>query len=373
MDPSQTAPQRLTRLSPLSEAFAAIDAVARAVAPGDVAPLAAVGRVPAADVTAPGPLPPAALALRDGWAVRAELVADAGPYSPVPLGPPPTWVEVGDAMPVGADAVLPADSVATTAGRAEALSPVAPGEGVMAAGADARPGQVLAVAGRRLRGIDAAILRRAGIGRVSVRVPRVRIACAYGGREMGEDFVAPWIARAIDAMGGVVLAGTSRLAVALDDPEADAVVAVGGTGAGRRDDSVRALARAGTVAFHGVGLQPGETAAFGSAGGRPVLLLPGRLDAALAAMLVLGRHLLARLAGAGDVEAGAVVTLRRKVTSTVGISEVVLVRRAADGVEPIAANVFPLQALARADGYIVVPAHSEGHPPGATVEMRALP
>ena len=59
-------------------------------------------------------------------------------------------------------------------------------------------------------------------------------------------------------------------------------------------------------------LTPGETAAFGFAGSRPVLLLPGRLDAALAVWLTLGRRLLARLAGgdaserAGrDADAGA--------------------------------------------------------------------
>jgi molybdopterin biosynthesis enzyme len=40
---------------------------------------AAAGRVLAADVVVEGPLPPTAIALRDGWAVQADQVADVGP------------------------------------------------------------------------------------------------------------------------------------------------------------------------------------------------------------------------------------------------------------------------------------------------------
>ena len=83
---------------------------------------------------------------------------------------------------------------------------------------------------------------------------------------------------------------------------ADAIVAIGGTGSGRNDTSVRTLAREGRVAVHGMALTPGETAAFGFVGPRPVLLLPGRLDAALAVWLVVGRRLLDALAAGKSEE-----------------------------------------------------------------------
>jgi len=42
---------------------------------------------------------------------------------------------------------------------------------------------------------------------------------------------------------------------------------------------VHCVARVGEVAYHGIGITPGETTAVGSAGTRPVLLLRGRPQA----------------------------------------------------------------------------------------------
>jgi molybdopterin biosynthesis enzyme len=103
---------------------------------------------------------------------------------------------------------------------------------------------------------------------------------------------------------------------ALADPDADAVLVIGGTGEGRRDRSVLALARMGEVKMHGMGVRPGESAALGSVDGRPVLLLPGRIDAALAVWLIVGRRLLARLSGADADSVSQPVTLTRKIVST---------------------------------------------------------
>ena len=42
------------------------------------------------------------------------------------------------------------------------------------------------------------------------------------------------------------------------------------------------------------------------------------------------------------------------------------------GAEPIASGYWPLQAIARANGWILVPGDSEGYPAGAEVVVRAL-
>jgi molybdopterin biosynthesis enzyme len=157
------------------------------------------------------------------------------------------------------------------------------------------------------------------------------------------------------------------------DESADAIFVIGGTGSGREDTSVHTLARCGRVEAHGIALAPGQTAAFGVAGNRPVLLVPGRLDSALAVWLTLGRFLLGRLSATSEPEQTAIVTLTRKVASALGIAEVVPVRCRDGRAEPIASGYLSAQALAQADGWILVPPNSEGFPAGAQVVLRPLP
>jgi molybdopterin biosynthesis enzyme len=377
MNPPVEAPQRIPRLAPLSEIEAAIDRLASPLRPR-LLPLAeAAGRVVAADIRASATLPTAAIALRDGWAVRADLVADAGPYAPVPLMPRPTWVDVGALMPAGTDAVLPPDAMGLSGGLEEALASVSPGEGTLAAAADTAPGDLLCAAGALLRPLDLAVLRAAGLAELAVRVPRVAVVIARADITAQDDLVGPWLAALLAAGGAVpLLLRTADAADALRhaclDEHVDLVVAVGGTGEGRDDGTVRLLARLGRLDLHGMGIQPGSTAALGAVGPRPVLLLPGRLDAALAAWLLVGRLLLARLTGAGAHPRSREGRLARKIVSTVGLAEAVLVRAGPDGIEPLAAGSFPLRALAAADAWVRVPPESEGYPAGATVTLEPL-
>src|SRR5262249_47611181 len=137
--------------------------------------------------------------------------------------------------------------------------------------------------------------------------------------------------------------------------------------------SVRALAAAGRVEVHGVALTPGETAAFGSIGLRPALLVPGRLDAALAVWLTLGRRLLARLSARTEQPPGSTAVLTRKHASPLGLTEIVPVRVNGCQAEPIASGYWPLSAILRVNGWILVPADSEGYPAGAEVVLRPWP
>jgi len=148
---------------------------------------------------------------------------------------------------------------------------------------------------------------------------------------------------------------------------------IGGTGSGTNDRSVHALSRAGRVEAHGIAIAPGETAAFGHVGSRPVLILPGRIDAALAVWLVLGSPMLATLSGLMERERTSTVRLARKVASGLGLTEVVPVRLRSGGAEPIAFGYLPLASLVQADGWVLIDADSEGFPPGAEVVIRAWP
>ena len=124
---------------------------------------------------------------------------------------------------------------------------------------------------------------------------------------------------------------------------------------------------------YGIALSPGDTAAFASVGRRPVLALPGRLDAALAVWLAIGRRLLARLTAGTEEEPAAKARLARKVASPLGLAEVVPVRLRDGAAEPIASGYLSLATLAQADGWILVSPDSEGYPAGAEVVIRAWP
>ena len=79
------------------------------------------------------------------------------------------------------------------------------------------------LAGERLRAVDVAALQAVGISRVRVREPRVRVV------SVGADGPALAVARGVAAQGAnVIFVRALERALAED---ADAVIAVGGTGA----------------------------------------------------------------------------------------------------------------------------------------------
>jgi molybdopterin biosynthesis enzyme len=366
--------QRIARLTPLADVVARIESLVAPVAPHEIGLASAMFRVLAEDVRTEAGLPAEARALLDGYAVRAEEIADAGSYAPAPFATAPVRVDVGDAMPLGTDAVAPLDAVVDRGGRFAAVAPVAVGEGVLPVHADARPGDLIAGAGWRLDGLNVAMLAAAGHDRVRVREPRIRLVKSRPDPDAVLDAASDLIAGALDARGCAVVRSAGDLADALADKVGDAVIAVGGTGSGRNDTSVRTLVRHGRVEAHGIAISPGETAAFGMIETRPVLLLPGRIDATIASWLTMGRPLIDRLADSSDaVDPHIAATLARKVASPLGLADVVAVRLAAGKAEPIASGYWPLASLAGTDGWILVPADSEGFPAGAEVMVRPWP
>ena len=364
--------QRIGRLTALSVVLSLIETCVGAAAQTKTPLTAARGFTLAEDVIGSA-RPPHAMALRDGFPVDSALVADAGSYMPIPLPLTTRRIDVGEPLPSGTDAVLPLDAVALRDHRAEAIAPAVAGEGVLAAAADVVEQAPLRRAGERVRAIDLAVMRAAGIGDVSLRLPKIHVVWGGDARSEPIEAALATIVRLAAEAGGVVTGKAVTLEPALGDPETDAVIAVGGTGSGRRDAAVQTLARLGGIEVHGIAISPGETAAFGFIATRPVLLVPGRLDAALAVWLLIGRHLVARLAGGRVEDWSTTLPLKRKVTSTIGLAELVPVSCAGGMAEPLASGYLSLASLAESDGWIVVPADSEGFAEGTPVAVRPWP
>jgi molybdopterin molybdotransferase len=377
VDPST---QRISRLTPLEAVLASLDRRLEPVTSRACSLPSAHGRVLAADVTA-SKLPPRPIALRDGFAVVAGDVVDASSYTPVQFVSLPLRVDVGEPMPAGTDAVLPLDAVTMRADRAEAIAAVSPGEGVLPAGGDVAPETILRRAGSYLRASDIAVMAAAGIADVMVREPRIRIACGGIAKTPLIQAAIDMLTRAVTAAGGTVFDADSepeRLYEALGEARAHAGFVVGGTGSGRGDSSVRTLARFGRIEAHGIAVSPGETAAVGYVGARPVLVVPGRLDCALAIWLLIGRHVIAKLAGGRVEDTPRILPLKRKVASTIGLTELIPVRYDQDAAhgavaDPLGSGYLSFESLTGSDGWISVPPDSEGFAAGTPVAVRPWP
>jgi molybdopterin biosynthesis enzyme len=317
------------------------------------------------------PYPPNDVAAVDGWALRARDLVGASSYTPLPLSSSPPWVEAGDKMPEGSDCVLDADSVDQTGPHPQVLAEAIPGQGVRRAGGDIAAGYPFTEAGRRVLSRDLLLARAAAVEKIKVRRPRLRVVNIPGG-----TIAANLIAESARAAGAetIFAEAISRDAAAVADAlaaDCDLLVTVGGSGVGRTDATIAALALRGEVKAHGIALQPGRTSAVGRIENLPFVALPGAPDQALAAWWSLVLPALDRLSGL--VQRPPVrLPLARKIASSVGIAEIALLEKFEDAWMPLAIGDLPLQIIARADAWLLVPGGSEGFAAGAEVNAYML-
>jgi molybdopterin biosynthesis enzyme len=371
MNPTQRLPPSLT---PLEVAIAALLHRLEPVASVEL-PLADVLGCVAADMPPLTAIPPCDIAVADGWALRARDLAGASSYSPLPLAVTPAWVEAGDAMPRGCDCVIDVDSVDQTGPMVQVLAEAIPGQGVRRAGGDVAEGDFGIAAGRPIRPLDLLIARGAGLKTLNVRRPRLRVVnIPVASGEAATAALIAENARAAGADVAVVEAATrdvESIARAFDASSCDLLVTIGGSGVGRTDAAVAALAQCGKVVVHGIALQPGRTAAIGGIGKIPVIALPGAPDQALAAWWTLVLPALDRMSGRQPRQP-VTLPLARKIASSVGIAEIVLLAKIEGGWTPLAVGDLSLETIARADAWLAVPGGSEGFAAGTPVDAYML-
>jgi molybdopterin biosynthesis enzyme len=368
-------PQRLpASLTSLDAALAALLAGIAPVAPIELPLAKALGCI-AAELPPLKALPAFDMAIVDGWALRSRDLVGASSYSPLPLTVSPVRVEAGDRMPEGCDCVIDPDLVEQTGGLFQVSAEAIPGQGIRRAGGDIAQGSSLIAAGRRIRALDLLTPRAAGLETVAVRSPRLRLinVPATAGTAVTTQLIAESAAAAGAEIICVEASGrdANSIAAALDIQPCDLFVTIGGTGVGRSDATIEALARRGELLAHGIALRPGRTAAVGRIAGRPVIALPGAPDQALAVWWTLALSVLDRLSGR-EKRRTKTLPLARKIASSVGIAEIVLLRKADDAWMPLATGDLSLETIARADAWLVVPGGSEGHAAGTPVDAYML-
>src|SRR3569623_970762 len=224
----------------------------------------ALGRI-SAGLTAPGPLPVKAVAMIDGWAVRSLDIVCASSYSPVALIAPPAWVECGQSLPDGCDSVSEPLSLEQQGGLFQIVAEVRPGQGVRRAGDEIAAGSPVIKSGQTIRPLDLLIATGLGLRSLPVRLPRLRLIKFAS--EDGQSPTAQYIAHLADRAGAAVTRvdaarTASAIASVLNVEDAELILTVGGTGAGKTDATVDALQGAGVLVAHGIAMLPGRSVAF---------------------------------------------------------------------------------------------------------------
>lgn len=272
-----------------------VDGCLRARWPGRLGPeelpiAAGLGRVTAGPVAARWPSPRFACAAMDGIAVVAgKAGCEPGPagtaagVTRLPAGSF-AWVDTGDPLPAGMDAVVERERVSLTAdGSAEFAGPVPAGRHVRPVGEDFPAGQLLIPGGHRLGPADLAAA--AAAGHVTLRVARTPVVAiiptgdeirpvgsplAYG--EVADSNSLMLAARAVQAGARPRVSPVQRddlgqltQAVRRAARGADLVLVIAGSSVGRGDYTAAVLSQAGALVVRGVAVRPGHPVLLGYA------------------------------------------------------------------------------------------------------------
>jgi molybdopterin molybdotransferase len=259
--------------------------------------LHAAGRILAESITADRDIPPFPRSTRDGYAVNSadlmklpaklKVVGEikAGPLSPndpSTLNPgEAVAIMTGAPVPVGADAVVMIEYASQRDGRVEITKSVAPGENIVAQGAEAKRSSLVLDRGTRLNQASIALAASVGKSRLQVFV-RPRVAVLSTGDEI-VDVDAPIgptqirnsnsysLAVQIQEAGGEPV----LLPIAPDEPrrlrelmeqglQSDLLLMTGGVSMGRYDFVEQVLAELqAEFFFTGAKIQPGRPVVFG--------------------------------------------------------------------------------------------------------------
>jgi putative molybdopterin biosynthesis protein len=358
----------------------------------------ALGRVTAAPVWARLSSPHYHAAAMDGAALRAEDTVGASEATPVRLtvGRQATWVDTGDSLPPGANAVVMIEHVQRVGDDGiEIMASVAPWQHVRSMGEDMVATELVLPASRLLTPVDLGAVAASGHTHVAVW-RRPRVAVLPTGTELVEPGTPVKPGDVID-FNSVMLCGLlrewgaepTRVAITADSFELlrtrveealghhDVVVVNAGSSAGSEDFTAGVIEALGKVHVHGVAIRPGHPVVLGVARGKPVVGLPGYAVSAVLTAELFVRPLVYRLLGTlPPARPRARAVLSRKVLSPIGEDEFLRVKLGQVGdrliATPLSRGAGVIMSLVRADGLVTIPRLSEGVHAGTEVEVELL-
>src|SRR5437660_5342679 len=375
------------------------------------------GRVVSKNILSPINVPDKQRSHMDGYAVAASSLTGASPQSPrvLPLAGglgfadhrrrklsrgQTMGVVTGGELPVGADAVVPVEDARRAGSKIYFPKEVRKGEFCFPIGVDVKKGAMVIRAGAAVRAQDIGMLALLGIRELRVFAkPRVTIIAT--GNELVDSFDithprkvreshSPIFENLIREIGGV----TSSREIVRDDLDlmsdaveralgnSDVVLTLGGTSLGEADlveQTLRRISKKSRI-IHGIRMDRGRVAGIAAVRGKPIVMLPGPVQGAMNAFVLLALPLILRMTSRSN--SGAFVKARLSTgwkarKKFVGFTKVLYVRleRKGEGLlaQPIVGDTESISVLTHSNGFVVVPEKIRELRQGEEVSVRLLP
>lgn len=349
-----------------------------------------IGRVTAHAVHAPLSFPAGHLSAMDGLAVKAEDTHGATDQSPV-LITDYIRVNTGNLIPSEYDAVIMIEDTEEADDGFLIRMSAYPWQHIRPVGEDIALGEMVLPSGHTIRSGDIGAMAAYGITRVDVL--SLRVALIPTGSEIVPLGTSPKPGQVIESnmlMAAAEIRESGAMVtlfpVVPDEPDIirkaiteavashDLVLISAGSSKGTKDYTSRIISELGTVFVHGLAIKPGKPVIFGEISGKPVIGMPGYPVACHTILREIIRPLLSWYGL--HIEEPQIIEARLAgpLYSDIGIDEFVLVTigKIKDSwvALPLSRGSGIQMSLVRSNGYITIPASSEGFEPGSLVSVR---
>jgi putative molybdopterin biosynthesis protein len=358
----------------------------------------ALGRVTSEAVIAKISSPFYHSAAMDGVAVRFIDTFGASETRPKRLRVPDQalYIDTGDPMPDGSNAVIMVEDVEKISeSEIEILKPATPWQHVRLVGEDIVATELIISENHVIRPADMAAMIASGHTEVMVRRRPVVSVIPTGselvepGSELKKGDIIDFNSTMLAAMANESGAHAVRKHIVRDEAVllkrtiiealagSDVVVINAGSSAGREDFTSDVIAELGEVVVHGVSIKPGKPVILGMVNNKPVIGIPGYPVSAALTFNLFVKPLISALLGLRAAGPEIIAArLSRQVASTLGEEEFIRVKLGSVSgnliATPVTRGAGALMSLVRADGFIRVPASSEGLAAGQEVAVELL-
>jgi putative molybdopterin biosynthesis protein len=380
----------------LSRFFTALEKTDLKPLPAEVIPVEdAVGRITAEPIWAKISSPHYHASAMDGIAVNAQDTLGASRTAPrrLKLGSQAFWVDTGNAMPEGTNAVIMVEDIQMIGQEeAEIRAAIPPWNNVRPLGEDIVATELVLPVNHTIHPHDLGAISAAGVNEISVRrKPRVGVI------PTGSELVMPGTALKpgnIIEYNSLMLAEqikewgaeTTRYPIIPDNPDkllqatsgalddCDLVVVNAGSSAGSRDFTSSIVEKLGELIVHGIAIRPGHPTILGVARGKPLIGIPGYPVSAFITTELVVKPIICRMMGIAPVNGPKIqAVVSRKISSPIGQDEYIRVALGKIGdrivATPLSRGAGVITSLVRADGIMMIPRHSQGVDSGGNVEV----